>query len=167
MSDLVYVLRPRNTKEAREEVVRTEALQAERHVADRTARGALSLRAPVRMRGEGRRSEGVAPRWDSRLAGHGKGLRVPTSEATGPPQGSLRGRFPSHAGPPTRRSEGGQAGPPATPAVVSKTGRTFPRRSQGVHFKMDKPGNEEGNGRVRCFGCGREGHFRLNCLKKS
>lgn len=72
-SDLVSVRRPRNMKEAIEEAVRIEALQAERQRGGRSATGESSVVMGRPLRPEGRRSFGVETAWEPRHIGYGKG----------------------------------------------------------------------------------------------
>ena len=167
ISDLVYVRRPRNMKDAIEEAVRIEALQAERQRGGRFQRAEFGSTPQRPPRVEGRRGLVGETPWEPRHIGYGRG-QAPHSRA--PPQ-PMRPFF--HGGsqertvPTFNRNVGGKGISPVKPVLIRETGvRTFPRRSQGVAFKADAPPGDKGKDPIRCFNCGQEGHYRVHCPNK-
>lgn len=169
IGDLVDVRRPRSMKDAIAEAVRIEAKQAER---TRDRRGTRAEPPPSLAKGpraDGRRSPGEDVQAGPRHVGYG-GYLGGSFRGTPPRRLDMgfRARSAAFPGYPAVRGTEGTGARPPRPALVRETGlRSGPRRSAGVQFN-DSSGNVPDNkATVKCYECGQEGHYRVNCPKRS
>ena len=168
ISDLVDVRRPRNMREAIEEAVRIEAVQAERQRGGRAPRWEFPSAPQRPQRADARRSMTRDLGWETRSPTYGRGpvgVQGNALKSWRPfAGGGTLGRPPPTGG----RSSEGMGTQGVRPALVRETGvRTVPRRSQGVAFQVENAGRDKKEQGVRCFGCGQEGHYKVNCPNRS